>query len=168
MNEQLNKLRKAKKKLSEIQCKQMGHSYGEWSKKGSNESIIYERTCNRCSQLEEIKSSSSILEIETEIMKQNKGKQLLDYLLNSSIESLTKENLLFYIFVTKDYMNYIDKNILKEILVKYNQPSIDAIDEYTLLKKFSDNIYNVSDDIWDDIYSYISDRYKEEKGSTLK
>ncbi len=167
MNEKINKLKNLRQELLEMQCKQSGHNYGQWNKKQNNQNITYERTCIRCGFPEIINSSTKITEIETEIQKQNKGNELLNYLLNTNKESLTKENLLFFINLTKDYINYMNKDTLKDILTKNNIPTIESLDEYTIIKEFADNIYDVNDDIWNKIQNYTSIIYKE-KGSTLK
>lgn len=173
MDRRIEELSILRKEALSLSCKEEGHTYGPWSK----EENLYSRTCTKCKTTEQIKASSPISDIESEITKQNEAQELLGFLYNNSKEVLTSENIIFYIYVIKDYLNYIDKNLLQKRLKEVNTLDIDNEREFNLINAFTNIIMinerhiteeqeNQYDIIWQDINNYIESLEQTKSSST--
>ena len=163
MDRRIEELTKLRKEALSLSCKEEGHTYGPWSE---NEENLYSRACTKCGIIEQIKANSPIQEIESEITKQNEAQELLEFLYNNSKEVLTSENIIFYIYAVKDYLNYIDKKLLQKRLKEVNTLDIDNEREFNLINAFTDIIMieerhmteeqeKQYDIIWQEINNYI-------------
>lgn len=177
MNKRIEELNELRKEVIELNCLQNGHLYGPWSKENDE----YTRTCTKCMFERKIKSTTPIPEIEDEIRKQEKGKELLTYLYAAKKETLAPENIIFYLWTTKSYLSYIDSTKLQTKIQELNTPSIDSLNEYQLINKITNsiqkihsNIRNASDEeweeydtLWQEVDNYVESMMPQTKSSSL-
>lgn len=167
MNKRIEELNALKQEVLEHSCQENGHQYGYWTK--NEETGEYSRKCTKCNSIETIKSIDPISDIEEELKKQEKGNELLNYLCNTPKETLTPENIIFYLWKIKDYLSYIDLDTLQARIKEVNAPLIDSLNEYHLINTLTSSIYQIHsnirnasdteweqyDKLWEEIDAYV-------------
>ncbi len=88
------------------------HQYGFWSKVEDSNEIKYKRTCKKCGEIEVLTMHSSDVSIDAEIQKQEKANELVNYFISSSKETLTNENILFFLWATANFHTSMDTSLV--------------------------------------------------------
>lgn len=163
MDKRIKELQELKQEVIEMSCIQNGHQYQKWSKQ-ENE---YSRVCQKCKYIEKIKSTAPISEIEEEINKQKIANTLLEYLCAKENNNISSENIIFYIYTIKDYLNYLDIEKLKNRITEINTPTLENQNEYNIINFFVTNINNSDTNIWQEIDNYIEQLLPKPKKASL-
>ena len=172
MDKRIKELTQLKQVALEYSCEQNGHTYGPWQKEDENNCS---RECKKCGFKRTLPLTD---EITKEIAKQQKAKELLEYLQN---KQPTPENIIFYLWTIKKYLSYIDIDELAKIITKQNKPNVDSLEEYILINSLIKSIHDTHTDIkttkeedweqynllWQEVETYMENQTTQTKSSTL-